>query len=135
MPDINELFAMAEQAKKKAQELQENPEKRLEVYGVQYITLEELEILRAVDWHEDFIQAMDKLKHDDIVEFTLKMQQFKQGSSTTQQAANVPTCPTCGSTNVKKISGGKRWVTTGLFGLASSNLGKTMQCDSCGAKW
>ena len=46
-----------------------------------------------------------------------------------------PKCPTCGSTNIKKISGTKRWVTTGLFGLASSNVGKTMECKNCGYKW
>lgn len=48
---------------------------------------------------------------------------------------NVPKCPTCGSTNIQKISGTKRWVTTGLFGLASSNVGKTMECKNCGYKW
>lgn len=46
-----------------------------------------------------------------------------------------PKCPTCGSTNIQKISGTKRWVTTGLFGLASSNVGKTMECRNCGYKW
>lgn len=47
----------------------------------------------------------------------------------------VPKCPTCGSTNVQKISGAKRWLTTGLFGLASGDLGKSMQCKNCGYKW
>lgn len=49
--------------------------------------------------------------------------------------ASKPKCPTCGSTNIQKISGTKRWVTTGLFGLASSNVGKTMECKNCGYKW
>ena len=48
---------------------------------------------------------------------------------------NIPKCPTCGSTNIEKISGMKRFVTTGLFGLASSNIGKTMHCKNCGCKW
>ena len=48
---------------------------------------------------------------------------------------NLPTCPTCGSTNVQKISGTKRWLSTGLFGLASSDVGKTMKCKNCGYKW
>ena len=46
-----------------------------------------------------------------------------------------PKCPTCGSTNIKKISSTKRWLSTGIFGLASSNIGKTMVCGSCGYKW
>lgn len=52
-----------------------------------------------------------------------------------QQANCVPTCPTCGSTNIQRISGTKRWLSTGLFGLASSDVGKTMKCKNCGYKW
>lgn len=48
---------------------------------------------------------------------------------------NVPHCPTCNSTKVEKISTTKRLVSTGLFGLASSNIGKTMHCKNCGYKW
>lgn len=48
---------------------------------------------------------------------------------------NTPKCPTCGSTDIKPISGTKRWLTAGLFGLASSNVGKTMECRNCGYKW
>ena len=47
----------------------------------------------------------------------------------------IPKCPTCGSPDIKKITGGKRWITTGIFGLGSSNLGKTMECNNCGYKW
>ncbi len=56
-------------------------------------------------------------------------------SQSQQPTQNVPKCPTCGSTNIEKISGSKRWLTTGLFGLGSSNVGKTMHCKNCGYKW
>ena len=46
-----------------------------------------------------------------------------------------PLCPTCGSTDIQKISGTKRWLSTGLFGLASSDIGKSMCCKKCGYKW
>lgn len=48
---------------------------------------------------------------------------------------NIPKCPTCGSTNIQKISTTRRLVTTSLFGLASSDIGKTMLCKNCGYKW
>lgn len=48
---------------------------------------------------------------------------------------NRPKCPTCGSTDITKISGTKRWFTVGLFGLASSDVGKSMCCKKCGYKW
>ena len=68
------------------------------------------------------------------------MSQFKtqlqqQESSKQTEEANIPHCPTCGSTDIQKISGTKRWLSTGLFGLASSDIGKSMCCKKCGYKW
>lgn len=51
------------------------------------------------------------------------------------QRANVPKCPTCGSTNVEKISTAKKAFGFAMVGLFSSNLGKTMRCKNCGYKW
>ena len=87
-----------------------------------------------------FIEAMDDLKQKDPIEFQLKMSQFKtqlqqQESSKQIEEANQPHCPTCGSTNIQKISGTKRWFSTGLFGLASGDIGKSMCCKKCGYKW
>lgn len=42
-------------------------------------------------------------------------------------------CPYCHSTDTKKISGTTRWVSTGLFGLASNKIGKNFHCNNCGA--
>ena len=48
---------------------------------------------------------------------------------------NKPKCPTCGSTNIKKIGNLERGASVGLFGLFSSKIGKTMQCKNCSYKW
>ena len=48
---------------------------------------------------------------------------------------NVPKCPTCGSTNITKIGTFNRMMSTGLFGLASRKIGKTMKCNNCGYTW
>ena len=47
----------------------------------------------------------------------------------------IPKCPTCGSPSVSKINGSKRLFSVGLFGVASSDVGKTMKCNNCGYKW
>lgn len=57
------------------------------------------------------------------------------GASILEEQSRAPKCPTCGSTNIQKISGTKRWLSTGLFGIASSDVGKTMVCKNCGYKW
>nr|DAJ47615.1 MAG TPA: RNA polymerase II-like protein [Caudoviricetes sp.] len=53
-----------------------------------------------------------------------------------QLASNPkPKCPTCGSTNVEKISTLNRAVSIGIVGLASDKIGKQFQCKNCGYKW
>lgn len=48
---------------------------------------------------------------------------------------NTPTCPTCGSTKLKKISDIKRaghWL---AFGFASKTAQSQFECENCGYKW
>lgn len=103
------------------------------------------EIIQYTSLDQEFIFAMDELKQNDIIEFSSRMSQFKEtekealinqiDSNTTESQSNTPKCPTCGSTNIKKISGTKRFVSTGIFGLGSSNVGKSFECCNCGYKW
>lgn len=58
-----------------------------------------------------------------------------RGTPVNTQQKNVPKCPTCGSTNVNKISTTKKAAGFLTFGVFSSNLGKTMECKNCGYKW
>ena len=48
---------------------------------------------------------------------------------------DTPRCPTCGSTNIRKLSAGARGVSLGLFGLASKTARSQFVCDNCGYKW
>lgn len=50
---------------------------------------------------------------------------------------NTPKCPTCGSTNIQKISTTERAVKTALFGVigAVDDAGKTYKCENCGSKF
>lgn len=52
-----------------------------------------------------------------------------------QPAQNIPHCPTCHSTNIERISSGKK--TGGFLGLGvlNSNFKKTFKCKNCGYKW
>ena len=52
-----------------------------------------------------------------------------------EKQQNTPKCPTCGSTNVEKISIGKKSIGFIAVGVFSSNFGKTMHCKNCGYKW
>lgn len=48
---------------------------------------------------------------------------------------NLPTCPTCGSTNIEKISAAKKVSGSLLFGIFSSDIRNSMHCKDCGYKW
>jgi ribosomal protein L7/L12 len=51
------------------------------------------------------------------------------------QNINIPKCPTCNSTSIKKISLSEKAVGGAMFGLFSSKVRKTFECKSCGYKW
>lgn len=75
-----------------------------------------------------FIIEMIKLKNEDLIEYQLKLKEFDQINP-------KPKCPTCGSTNIEKISVGKKIGGSFLFGIFSSDVRNTMHCRDCGAKW
>ena len=50
--------------------------------------------------------------------------------------SNVPKCPTCGSTNIEKISGANKVTSAVVFGVFSlGHISKTFKCKNCGYKW
>lgn len=48
---------------------------------------------------------------------------------------NKPHCPTCGSTNLKKISGLSKASSVAMWGLLSQKIKKTYHCNNCGYEW
>lgn len=53
----------------------------------------------------------------------------------TEDKINIPKCPTCGSTNIRKISGTKKAASIIGLGILSNNIGKTFECINCKYKW
>ena len=52
-----------------------------------------------------------------------------------ERAANAPRCPTCGSTELKKIDALDRAISVSFLGLASGKIGKSFKCNHCGYMW
>ena len=48
---------------------------------------------------------------------------------------NLPKCPTCGSTNIKKISAASKIAGATVFGLFSRTAKSQFKCENCGYKW
>lgn len=50
--------------------------------------------------------------------------------------SNIPHCPTCGSTDIEKISAANKVGKGLLFGLFSAgSISKTFKYNHCGYKW
>ena len=74
----------------------------------------------------------DEILAKQSAEFDAKM---AHGKAILEEQSRVPKCPSCGSNNISKIGIINRMVSTGLFGLASSKIGKTHKCNNCGYTW
>ena len=86
-----------------------------------------------VNWN--LYNAMVDLKEKDPIEYQLKMSQFKTQQKQ-QQESNTPKCPTCGSTNIKKISGLSKAGSVAVWGVfAAGRTSKTWHCNNCGSEW
>lgn len=90
----------------------------------------------------NFLQAMIDLKEKDIIEYELKMSQFRaqvnqQESAQVQHVEedNRPKCPTCGSTRIQKISGSRKLMGAIGFGLLSKTAKSQFECLDCKYKW
>ena len=97
----------------------------------------------------DFLKEMNNLRNNDIVAYKAKVAEFKaiykqnhpdeeeaeNGLMVKKQSSNLPKCPTCGSTNIRKIKTGERTASIIGFGIFSRKANKTWKCENCGYLW
>ena len=106
------------------------------------ISWDELSIIADISTDRNLLQAMIDLKEKDIIEYNLKMSQFKTQLEQQKSArAKIKTdnrlkCPTCGSAKVIRIPGLSKATWVALQGVYSiGKISKTFQCMNCGYKW
>jgi hypothetical protein len=82
------------------------------------------------DWDASLKSMKEKDK--ELLEADL---QFKARQNAKKAAANTLHCPTCGSTNIKKLDVVDRAVSVGFFGIFSNKINKSFKCKDCGCTW
>lgn len=82
-------------------------------------------------YNDELSHIIEKQKEQIINEKAT--QAFKQ--QTQQAEANIPKCPTCGSTDLEKISDLKKATHWLAFGLLSKTARSQFRCKKCGYKW
>lgn len=65
----------------------------------------------------------------------LSPQEQAYNNAVAQEWLNKPKCPTCNSTNIKKISGLSKAGSVAMFGIFSQKVKKQMHCNNCGYEW
>ena len=101
------------------------------------ISIDDYFTIADISMDTNFLQAMIQLKEKDIIEYELKMSQFRNQSKQAEQIQSQPkstekqlTCPQCGSTD---ITSGTRGFTLTTGFLGSGNHRNV--CKKCGFKW
>ncbi|MBC5688230.1 hypothetical protein H8S37_04710 [Mediterraneibacter sp. NSJ-55] len=107
------------------------------------ITAEEMFLIRRVSEDREFIEAMIKLQKENIIEYKSRIAQWREDAKRAgcygteeqakyvPQASNLPKCPYCNSTNIKKISATNRAASIIGFGILSKKIGKQWHCNNC----
>lgn len=76
--------------------------------------------------HRDEILARENMKLNTAL---------AHGASILEEQSRVPKCPTCGSTNIRKMGGVERGASIAAFGIFSKKINKTFKCSNCGYTW
>lgn len=98
------------------------------------ISEEDANIIYNVTHSTEIIDAMIELKQKDIIEYGLKLSQFKnqleQKRQINQQEKSQVRCPKCGSTSITTGARGVN-LTFGLLGASKT----VNRCGKCGHTW
>ena len=74
----------------------------------------------------------DEILAKQSAEFDAKM---AHGKAILEEQSRVPKCPTCQSTNIRKMCGIERGTSIYAFGIFSKKVNKTFKCQNCGYTW
>ena len=97
------------------------------------LSIDEYNIICNISTDLQFVASMIELKEKDPIEYQLKLSQFKANLSQTKavEENNVPKCPYCHSTNIKKITNTSKVVNTALFGIFGQKRKHQWHCNNC----
>lgn len=111
--------------------------------GTEFVNIDfpakDLAVIEDISEDVSFIEAMIKLHDTDIIEYELKMSQFRnqvqQQESSKSQNDITPKCPHCKSTNIKPISALNRGASIAMLGIFSKKINKSFECLDCKYTW
>ena len=104
-----------------------------------FVYYSEYSILTGKSANDEMLKEAKENPLFDEVEYSKRIQKEKGVNSHTATASlssnQKAKCPTCGSTNIEKISTSSKVIGASLFGLFSKNATSQFKCKNCGYKW
>lgn len=85
--------------------------------------------------NETYLEAENEYEKVLICENCAETYVIEHKKEKQYQALNIPKCPTCGSTNIKPITGSERAVSVIGLGLLSKKINKSFKCLNCKCTW
>lgn len=100
------------------------------------VKLYEIEVANKYGGNQFSEEAYQHRIHEVEIEHAniMRKERLKEKQQS-QPPTNTPHCPVCNSTNIEKISTGKKIKGSMLFGIFSSDVRKSMHCKDCGYKF
>lgn len=99
------------------------------ISGVVCLVIGNKKFVEAKEKYEKAKLDFEQYKKDEL------KRQDNERDSAVRKTLHIPSCPTCRSTNVKRIGTVNRAVSVAAVGLASGKIGKQFECKDCGYKW
>lgn len=86
-----------------------------------------------VEYKKQIYSELKRIDNESIASLT--SEQIAHNNAVAKELLNKPKCPTCSSTNIKKVSGTSKVISVAMFGLLSQKVKKTFHCNNCGYEW
>ena len=98
--------------------------------------LEEQFINEYIKSSPEFNQYLFEHRDEDLFNHHMENKaKLERSKAILEEQSRKPKCPSCRSSNISKVGVVNRAVSFGLFGFASSKIGKTHKCNNCGTTW
>lgn len=78
----------------------------------------------------EFLNGIKEARRDSL---NLKVEKYLADNQDDQN--HIPKCPTCSSTDIKKISGLSKIVSVSMWGIFSQKVHKQWHCNNCDSEW
>lgn len=76
-----------------------------------------------------YLLQLEREKQAKVIDYTHDYEPIENNTP------NIPRCPTCQSTDIKKISGLSKAGSVAMWGIFSRKVHKQWHCNNCGSEW